>query len=556
MVKKASKLQTSHQRQRELEHLSPFELKDYLISRAKEHQRQSSAIMLNAGRGNPNWIAAESREGFFLMGHFAMTEARRTRDDGILAGMPWKSGIAKRFLAFLDANKGVKGAGFLRLVYGYGVDKKKFDPDGWIYELTDSIIGDHYPEPDRMLVHCEQIVQDYLIKELCNNRPPAGKFDLFAIEGGTAAMCYIFDSLTVNGLLKQGDTIALFLPTFSPYIEIPHLDRFKFKVVPIRASDKLKDGIHTWHYPPKEIAKLADPIIKLAFIINPSNPPSVALGPKEMQQIVGIVKKNPSLILVTDDVYGTFVPNFRSLMAEVPKNTICVYSFSKNFGCTGWRLGVIGIHEDNVMDKIIAKLTRGKKRALNRRYGTLTLRPEKIKLIDRMVADSRDVALNHTAGLSLPQQVQMCFFALSDLLDGKNAYKNMTMEIVKHRRDLLYKGMDVPLPPDDPLRAWYYVEIDLMVGAKKWFGKKFCDYMKKYYEPVDFLFRVAEKSGIVLMDGGGFGGPPWSVRVSLANLDDKDYEQIGQLMRDAGMEYVEAWKDSQVKSVKRPTGRK
>ena len=28
-------------------------------------------------------------------------------------------------------------------------------------------------------------------------------------------------------------------------------------------------------------------------------------------------------------------------------------------------------------------------------------------MIDRIVADSRDVALNHTAGLSLPQQVMM-----------------------------------------------------------------------------------------------------------------------------------------------------
>ena len=35
-----------------------------------------------------------------------------------------------------------------------------------------------------------------------------------------------------------------------------------------------------------------------------------------------------------------------------------------------------------------------------------------MKLIDRMVADSRAVALNHTAGLSTPQQVHM---ALSPL---------------------------------------------------------------------------------------------------------------------------------------------
>jgi len=35
----------------------------------------------------------------------------------------------------------------------------------------------------------------------------AGKFDLYAVEGGTAAMCYIFKSLKANRLLRPGDTM-------------------------------------------------------------------------------------------------------------------------------------------------------------------------------------------------------------------------------------------------------------------------------------------------------------------------------------------------------------
>jgi aspartate 4-decarboxylase len=50
---------------------------------------------------------------------------------------------------------------------------------------------------------------------------------------------------------------------------------------------------------------------------------------------VSIVKsKNQNLMIVTDDVYGYLRAWFRSLMAELPQNTIGVYSFSKNFGCT------------------------------------------------------------------------------------------------------------------------------------------------------------------------------------------------------------------------------
>ena len=42
--------------------------------------------------------------------------------------------------------------------------------DEYIYELTDGIIGDNYPVPDRMLIHIEKIVHNYLMKELCQNK--------------------------------------------------------------------------------------------------------------------------------------------------------------------------------------------------------------------------------------------------------------------------------------------------------------------------------------------------------------------------------------------------
>jgi aspartate 4-decarboxylase len=542
--KLAPALRTGREQQRALMRLSPFELKDHLIGLAKENEKQSTVVMLNAGRGNPNWVATQARDAFFLLGEFAVGECRRTRDEGILAGMPDRPGIGDRLKKFLVAHRGEAGAEFLGKVYEYGRGKG-FDADAFAHELVDSIIGDNYPVPGRMLVHCEQVVHDYLSKEMFDGRPPKGRFDLFAVEGGTAAMCYVFDSLVQNGLLEPGDRIALMLPTFTPYIEVAHLERFSFEIVPIHADDVRADGAHSWHYSAKQLEKLGDKRVKLAVCVNPSNPPSVALGPDEIKVIVDTVRRrNPRLMVVTDDVYGTFVTGFRSLMGELPHNVIGVYSFSKNFGCTGWRLGVVAVHQENVMDEAIARLPASWKKRLDARYGPLTLEPAKLKFIDRMVADSRSVALNHTAGLSLPQQVQMALFALTHLLDAEDAYKRLTMRICHERRDLLWKGLGLPPPPEDPLRAWYYVELDLEVWARKVYGDEFFEYLRAHYEPVDFLFRVAEKSSVVLMDGGGFGGPPWSIRISLANLAEQEYESIGAFMKEAAAEYVEAWKKS------------
>ena len=352
-------------------------------------------------------------------------------DEPDLGGMPQKNDIAKRLSDFVAKNSNAPGIRLLHEAIEYAVTELKFNADAFVHELVDSIIGDQYPSPDRMLVHAERVVHEYLAKEMCGGNAPAGTFDIFAVEGGTAAMCYIFDSLLVNHLLHRGDKVALAVPTFTPYIEICHLDRFHFDVVEINASEVTAGDVrHTWQYPDAEIDKLKDPSIKALFFVNPSNPPSVAMRATSMARLASLIQNDrPNLIVVTDDVYGTFVPGFRSLMAAVPHNTIGVYSFSKYFGCTGWRLGVVALHQDNILDKAIAKLPEAVRRELNTRYGALTLHPEDItQFIDRMVADSRCVALNHTAGLSLPQQIQMTLFSLFALLDRGDRYKKLTKE--------------------------------------------------------------------------------------------------------------------------------
>ncbi len=359
MTTKAKTASTSRAHQKALLKLSPFELKDELIKLARVAERDDVAQFLDAGRGNPNWICTTPRDAYGTLLRFGLEESRRgltIPDAGRqIARSP---GLGERFETFLKDNPKAPGIKLLRDTWEYGTGKLKFDPDTFAYELAEGIIGDLYPVPDRMLRCCERIVHEFLAKEMCDNRPPKGKFDIFAVEGGTAAMCYIFDTLMQNELLHRGDTIALAVPIFTPYIEMAHMDRFAFKVVHIdAAAEYRKDGSHTWQYSDAEIEKLADPKVKAFFLVNPSNPPSVAMSGKAMKRLVKLVKtKRPDLIVITDDVYGTFVPGFRSAMAELPQNTIFVYSYSKYFGCTGWRLGVVALHENNIFDKMIAKL--------------------------------------------------------------------------------------------------------------------------------------------------------------------------------------------------------
>jgi hypothetical protein len=100
-----------------------------------------------------------------------------------------------------------------------------------------------------MLVHIERIVEEYLHWEMCGEPRPKGRFQLYAVEGGTAAMCYTFKALKM-----------------------------------------------------------------------------------------------------------------------------------KHFGCTGWRLGVIAVHEGNVFDKLIGRHPEAIQKQFEKRYSSLTLEPRAVKI--------------------------------------------------------------------------------------------------------------------------------------------------------------------------------
>ena len=224
---------------KQYEKLGPFEIKDFLAKAALKSAQEESLTYLNAGRGNPNWVATEPRDAFFLLGQFAVTESKRVLDlpPGV-GGMPKAKGIADRLEKWLKAHADMPGATFLQAMVPWTVKKFDFDPDKFVHELVDSIIGDHYPVPDRMLVHNERIVHEYLEWAMCGEPRPKGTFKIYAVEGGTAAMCYIFKSLKSNRLLNPGDTIALGVPIFTPYLEMAHLEDYDLHFIEVHAKQE------------------------------------------------------------------------------------------------------------------------------------------------------------------------------------------------------------------------------------------------------------------------------------------------------------------------------
>ena len=418
-----------------------------------------------------------------------------------------------------------------------------------MHELVDSIIGDNYPVPDRMLVHNEKIVREYLQWAMCGEPRPAGTFELYAVEGGTAAMCYLFKSLKANRLLNPGDTIALATPIFTPYLEMPHLEDYNLKTVFVPAPQE-----NRWQFTDEGLKVLLDPKVKAFFVVNPGNPYAVALSQESIAKIGAILERRPDLLLLTDDVYGTFVDGFRSLLGAFPQEHDRRLLLQQVLRLHGLAPGRHRAARAQHLRREDCRARRddpaGARQALHRPDPAAP----RLKFIDRIVADSRDVALNHTAGLSLPQQVMMALFSLAELHDVKKVYQQACIEVVRKRVQQTIDGLGIHLDPN-PLFDWYYGLIDFEFWLRKYGGEDVVTWVKAHVHPLDIVFRLAEDHGIVLLNGGGFEAPNWSVRVSFANLDDDVYDDIGRAVRAVARSYVMAFQASQAAAATPPHGR-
>ncbi len=136
------------------------------------------------------------------------------------------------------------------------------------------------------------------------SRGPPGTFGLYAVEGGTAAMCYIFKSLKANRLLNPGDTIAMVTPIFTPYLEMPHLEDYGLQDRQHPGAAGAALAVHRSGSGAAARSHGQGVLRRQSRQPVRGRPqPRVDRGDRH-----GSCKARPDLMLLTDDVYGTFVP--------------------------------------------------------------------------------------------------------------------------------------------------------------------------------------------------------------------------------------------------------
>lgn len=513
---------------RKLNALSPFELNYKLIKMAGPNA-------LNAGRGNPNFYNAFCRKVFAELQQAAMSISTPIATD--IATYPvegeqnYYNALVKQSSKWGE-KKGSFFKGYLKYLAKRAREEKQ-DVEAIMLDVVKSALGCFYPVPPQIQPHLSLVAQEFLydlvMAAAVGNEPGAkmkpDDFECFATEGAAAGILYVFNTLKENYMLLPKDKIALITPIFSPYLEMPRLSDYDLEIVELKCNPD-----NNYSLDDSEIDKLKDKSIKALFMVNPANPAAFSLSKKNIDRIGHIVNtERKDLIVLSDNVYAPFADQYNSFMLSCPRNTIEVYSLSKYFGTTGWRLGLCMVAKNNRINDILKNLPQKYKKALDKRYETATLDPSKLTFMDRVVFDSRQVAEAHVGGLSTPQQTLMAIMLYYDINDRKNGepYRNTIKGILRKRIKSFYAQLNTDIEIK-PTMTDYYNLINIPEVTRNMYGEKAANYLVQEYEYLEFLFHLVSKYHTILLPGSGFGATPWRLRISLANLNEKDYIAIGK----------------------------
>ena len=389
-----------------------------------------------------------------------------------------------------------------------------------MHELVRSVLGFGYPSPNRMQPHLEQVAERYVVRftgSPARRRPPVRRVRHRGRRGG--------DDLHLHDApgerhRRPGDAVAVATPTYTPYLQIPVLERIGFDVVEIKAA-----AHQPYRFDEGALEVLRDPRIKVFFLINPGNPDSRAVRPERLDELRRIIETDrPDLLVVNDTAYATFVENFHGVTAVIPRNVILLHSFSKGYAATGNRLGFVAVHRESVVDTLLAGKSAEAKERMRARYQAASDDVEAMPFIQRLLADSRLVALHNIAGLATPDQVQMTLFELAYLMPEGAHYVEGVRAKLQARLDALYAGLGVPSPGGDD--SHYYGMVDIMTVARARHGEGLVERIRSTLAPEEVALRLAADSGVIVQTGPSFQGDPWDVRLSLASITE---DQAGQI---------------------------
>jgi aminotransferase len=156
-------------------------------------------------------------------------------------------------------------------------------------------------------------------------------------------------SATLSTILDYGDEVIIPSPSYASYPEV-----IKFAGgVPVYFNLDEENG---WAFDLEKFKQAITPKTKAFLFSNPHNPTGTIFTKEQLLEIVKLAREH-NFYIISDEVYKDFIyddTTYFSLaeLSEYRDIVIRVFSFSKAYAMTGWRVGYL--HSDKkIVDEII-----------------------------------------------------------------------------------------------------------------------------------------------------------------------------------------------------------
>jgi len=170
-----------------------------------------------------------------------------------------------------------------------------------------------------------------------DNKINAKASEIIVTIGAIEAM-----AASVTAIIDPGDEVILLTPTYSTHITQVKLASGIPVLVPLIEDENFKPDFEA-------IVKSITKKTKAIILCTPNNPTGTIFSEDELKTFAKIAQKN-DLFIIVDEAYEYFVyDNHKHFsIASIPgmeDRVISVYTFTKSYAMTGWRIGYLHASE-------------------------------------------------------------------------------------------------------------------------------------------------------------------------------------------------------------------
>ncbi|WP_457576018.1 pyridoxal phosphate-dependent aminotransferase [Desulfomarina sp.] len=177
------------------------------------------------------------------------------------------------------------------------------------------------------MVQLRECIAGYLLREKNISVDPEN--EICVTVGGMEALL-----TTIFAVIDPGDEIILPSPTYASYIEQILLAGGVPKFVPLTSD---------WDLDLSAIRQAVTPETRAVMLCNPGNPTG-AVFPDDQTMELGRLAVECNFVIITDEAYDYILYSDETLTSllsheELREHVISVFSLSKKYALTGWRIG-------------------------------------------------------------------------------------------------------------------------------------------------------------------------------------------------------------------------